>query len=160
MEEKILNALGKEPMTISGLAAALGKERHTVAKYLESMQSQGLVTYKTIGKAKLYAKTASPLLNILSSKHALTKEVQELLKLAKATIRIKQPDMTTSWSNKTETKKCHEQLGNACMCKTCPVEKSFTDGKTHTSKISGKEIISKPIVNEHGKTIAVFEVVQ
>ena len=162
LQEHIIEVLrsSQEALTINQLAEATKLDRHTVGKHLQSLESTGTVSYRSVGKAKLYKLTPSPLLSILSSDHPLKKEVEEILKLANVTIRVKEKNLDTTWSNKTETKKCYEQLGNSCKCKTCPVEQSFKDGKPHKTTVANHKISTKPITDDKGNTVAVFEVVE
>ena len=67
VQKKITDALGTSPKTIVELAKATGIHRVTISKHASIMEAAGLVSHKTVGKAKIYslksggkAKTAKP----------------------------------------------------------------------------------------------------
>jgi len=56
MEKKIIQCLkeSKESITISEIARRLGINRITASKYLAILEAKGIISFRPVGKAKLY----------------------------------------------------------------------------------------------------------
>gem|GEM_PF-3593292 len=69
-QQKIMDViadLGPGQATISAIEEKVSFERHTLAKYLAVMESQGLVVHRVVGKAKLWLLNKAPLSTVLGS---------------------------------------------------------------------------------------------
>ncbi|VVB67627.1 Bacterial regulatory protein, arsR family [Candidatus Norongarragalina meridionalis] len=55
VQKKIMEALGNSPKTIVELAKATGIHRVTISKHASIMEAAGIVSHKTVGKAKIYS---------------------------------------------------------------------------------------------------------
>ena len=54
VQDSILRALEKGSFTIEELSAAIGVHRTTVSKYLAIMEAGKVVSFRSIGKAKMF----------------------------------------------------------------------------------------------------------
>jgi predicted transcriptional regulator len=54
IEEKILDKLKKQPMTIEEISRTLDISRATASKYLMALEAGGSIKKREIGRAKLY----------------------------------------------------------------------------------------------------------
>ena len=147
IEKKITTLLKKRSRTITEVAHALEIERHTAAKYLESLKGSGMVSYKEVGKSKRWS-----------------------LQEPASAISIQDRSFSILWTNNANQ---HVHSGRKCyaahahgtaMCKNCPVEKTFRSGKPAEAivEIRGKKklISAKPIYNDDGEVVAVMEVLK
>ena len=159
MEEQIISELKKQNLTISQLAIRVSAERHTVAKYLEKLESSGLVKYSPKGKSKIYSLT-NPLLELFQGQGELNSQIKEILSLVDNHISVQTKDFKVVWNNKVESKgHCYELYANRSdICPNCPADKVFETNTKHVQIISGMgEVEIHPIVN-NGETIAVVEI--
>ena len=140
--------------TVKEISSKLKIERHTLAKYLESLKSKGLVSCKEIGRTQLWFSTKSPLLGILKENHTLSSNLKDFIKGLGEEISVLDKDHYVLWStNKTVGKKC-----NAKQCKTCPGTKTLQTGKLNSIIRGDFKIQTSPIKDVSGKTIAFMEI--
>lgn len=152
----------KEDITINHIAAEVGVDRHTAAKHLNALENLGIVTYRAVGKSKMWKLTPSPLLSIISSNNPVRKELANMLGLLDERINIQSKEFDIIWTNRNEkdvSKKCYEIMANKGeVCKDCPVKKTFTTGKQQKINHKGIEIISEPVKDKTGETIAAINI--
>lgn len=53
-EEKVIEVLSKEPMSISKLAKKLDKRRDFISGYLEALKEEGVLKVIQVGRSKVY----------------------------------------------------------------------------------------------------------
>jgi len=151
-----------EDITINQIADELKIERHTASRHLESLKSQGVCTFRTIGKSKVWKLAPSAFLNMISEDNPLKEELDNFLSLIDDKITVQNKNHEIIWSNKGQTnKKCFEIQGiKKSECKDCPVEESFNTGKLQKSTCQNNSVISKPIKDKDGQTIAVINILK
>lgn len=158
----------KQGLTTHECAERLDVDRHTLAKYLESLRGEGLVEYRQVGKAKLWSVTSSPLLTLLSKNDPLGRSIKELFNQLDEKILLVTRDRKVVWSNVHATSaqgaRCFENYQKSEICTGCPAEKSFKSGiKESTVLHVGTEhaaISTIPIKDHAGQTVAFLEVVK
>ncbi|MBI5392001.1 helix-turn-helix transcriptional regulator [Candidatus Woesearchaeota archaeon] len=140
----------------------VGRERHTVTKYLERLHAEGLIQYREIGKTRLWSIVPSPLLAVLQKEEMVSQNIKELFNTMNQKVTIVSKDKTILWSNQaTAEKKCFERYGNASICKGCPAEKIIKTGKSTTLQVSlGKRVQIAPLKDHVGNTFAFIETSQ
>lgn len=152
----------KEDITINQIAQELGIERHTASRHLESLRGLGVCTYRSIGKSKVWKLSPSAFLTIMSEDTPLREELDLFLSLVDNKIIVQNKTHDIIWSNKGKiTKKCYEYHGkkdHECDC--CPVDKTFSTGKTQKSTCQHNDIVTRPIKDKDGKTIAVINILK
>lgn len=148
IEKEILTILqkSKKSLTINEIATVLKKERHTTAKYLEKMQSSGLIELQIRGKSKLYTPSGSSLANAMKKNSALHDELTQVFHATGQKIILKTPQ---EMSNRCTDESC---------CKTCAVKETFKTGKPAKSKNKHQEINAHPI-KKNNKVVAVVEII-
>ena len=62
-----ITSLQNEGATITKIESKVPFERHTLSKYLSMMQIEGLIFYRTVGKAKLWHVDKAPLKTVLNN---------------------------------------------------------------------------------------------
>ena len=169
LKTKLLTLFQTRPdgLTIHECATQLATDRHTLAKYLESLRSEGLLDYRAIGKAKLWTLTSSPLLHILSKDDPLGNSIKELFNNLDEHILVVNKDHTILWSNNKTTQhkgKCYEHYQGTSICNGCPAERTLANGTKETITLSINEkshaISTVPIKDWHGNTVAFLEVIK
>ncbi|MBN1175691.1 winged helix-turn-helix transcriptional regulator [Candidatus Woesearchaeota archaeon] len=152
----------KEDITINQIADELGIERHTASRHLESLKGLGICTFRSIGKSKVWKLAPSAFLSIMSEESPLRDELDMFLSLVDNKITVQTQNHDIIWANKGKiNKKCYELHGkkeHECDC--CPVEKTFATGKTQKSTCQHNDIVTKPIKDKDGKTIAVINILK
>jgi Mn-dependent DtxR family transcriptional regulator len=152
----------KEDITINHIAIEAGVDRHTAAKHLTALENLGIVTHRAVGKSKMWKLTPSPFLSIVSGNNPLRKELNNMLGLLDERINIQNKQFEIIWTNRNEddvTKKCYEimhQKGEECT--DCPVKKTFETGMQQKLICNKTEIISEPVKDKTGETIAVVNI--
>ncbi len=148
-EKQILAILqkSKKGVTINEIAAALEKERHTTAKYLEKMQSAGLIEMQERGKSKLYSPSGSSLAAAMKKNQSLHDELTQVFNATGQKIILKTPQEMEV--------RCDDE---AC-CKTCAVKETFKTGKPSTSTNRTAQINAHPITKDN-KVVAVVEIIK
>ncbi|MGV8163077.1 MAG: hypothetical protein ACP5N2_07130 [Candidatus Nanoarchaeia archaeon] len=167
-EQKIIVLLKDKSMQTTSIAGILGIERHTAVKYLESMESRGLLKHATKRRAKIWALTEAPVLNMLKRKDKAGLQLAEIFDLIDEHISIKNKQFETIWRNQQAENSdisCHETHFNSKeRCKNCPVEKTFKTGKAESLEIRFNDkkhkIITRPIKDDNNQTIAVVEIIK
>lgn len=154
--EKIIKLLSQNEhgTTIKEISSKLNIERHTLAKYLESLKSKGLISCKEAGRTQLWSLTKSPILGLLKENHTLSSNLKEFMKGLGEEITVLDKDHFVLWStNKQVGKKC-----NVKQCKTCPGTKTLQTGKLNSITRGDFKIQTSPIKDISGKTIAFMEI--
>ncbi|MCF7798418.1 winged helix-turn-helix domain-containing protein [Candidatus Woesearchaeota archaeon] len=151
-----------EDITINHIAADVGVDRHTAAKHLAALENLGIVMHRDVGKSKMWKLTPSPLLSIVSSDTPIRKELTNMLGLLDERINIQSKEFEIIWTNKNEedvTKKCYEIMAHQGeQCTDCPVKKTFATGIQQKLLCNNVEVISEPVKDNTGETIAVINV--
>jgi|SRR3989344_7411701 len=165
IENKIVEIMNnsKEKIPTQEIAKKLSLERHTASKYLEILQSKGLIECNLIGRTKLWFSSNSPILSIIRYGNP----VREVLNAFDEGITIMDENREVIWANNKMRKNsyCYESYSKE-HCKDCPAVKTFKTGKKHrainTYTKNGKnvsyELITSPIKDNEQKTVAVMEV--
>jgi predicted transcriptional regulator len=161
IEHKILNLLKdkEEDITINEIAENIRVDRHTAAKRLEMLKSQGLVEYRMVGKSKMWKISKSPFLNALRNNADISNNIKNMLQHMDGQVHIQDKNKIL-WSNTTKKNCC----ADGKECKDCAVEKTFRTGKTEslTRDWSKKKIriTTQPIKDSNDNTIAVIEIIK
>ncbi len=152
----------KEDITINHIAMDAGVDRHTAAKHLASLENLGIVMHREVGKSKMWKLSPSPLLSIISGDTPIRKELTNMLGLLDERINIQSKEFEIIWTNRNEedvTKKCYEiMMHKGEQCIDCPVKKTFETGKQQKLVCNNVEVISEPVKDNAGETIAVINV--
>jgi DNA-binding transcriptional ArsR family regulator len=165
---KLLKAQ-KLDLTTSDIATAIGIDRHTASKHLESLQAKGIVECRTVGKSKMWRLSEAPIITALKDNDDLSNSLKQILGSVDDNISIQNNDFKVIWSNSRQDVKGHScyavHANNKEKCKDCPMEKTFRTGKIAETIMSvpkhGKvRIITKPIKNDDDETVAVVEIVR
>ncbi|MBI4159365.1 helix-turn-helix transcriptional regulator [Candidatus Woesearchaeota archaeon] len=165
VEVKVLEIIrnSKEKIPTQEIAKKLNLERHTTSKYLEILQSKGLIESQIIGRTKLWHPSNSPILSIIRDGNPL----REVLNSFDDGITIMKENKEIIWANNKveQASFCYENYSEE-HCKDCPAVKTFKTGKKHrtinTYTRDGKkvsyELITSPIKDNEQKTVAVMEI--
>lgn len=169
-EQKIMSLLKNNSLNTLQIAAGLKVDRHTAVKYLESMESKGLLSKETKRRAKIWRVSKAPVADVLKREDIVSKQLSEILDTVDQHISIQDSNYQIIWKNnyaksKKNSPKCHEAyFDQSQRCKNCPVEKTFKTGKPEKRKektSSGtRTIITKPLKDEKNNTIAVVEIIK
>ncbi len=167
IEHKIIMLLKdkNEDITINDIAKNIGIDRHTAAKRLDVLKSQGLVEYRNIGKSKVWKISKNPFITALGNNDSIINNFKEILKSVDDHVNIQSEDLRTIWTNKNISRhKCYEIAGNDKKCKNCPIEKTFKTGKSESAIVEWNDekvrIVTKPILDDNNKPVAVVEIVK
>ena len=157
VRQKILQILkNNQGTTIKELTPKVNLERHTLAKHLDSLQSEGLINHRTVGRTKLWFATKAPLIGLLEQNNQVSNNLKDFVKSLGEEVTVLDKDRLVLWSTrKTVGKKCNHK-----RCKTCPGTKTLKTGKKHSIKRGKFEIQSSPIKDTQGKIIAFMEIKQ
>lgn len=149
------------------LVQETGLERHTLTKYLEALESQGMVYHKKAGMAKVWYPAENPLLRLISENTPLSACFQSILDSMEDGITILDAEMNIVWANKKMRKlgpangRCHAALGRQEKCENCPANKVASTGKKHETRIQlnkqQAKITLTPIKDYEGKTVGMLE---
>ena len=162
--EKIYEYISNNPKsTITDISQALNKDRHTIAKYLEKLESQGLITWEPKGRSKQYTTTTSPLLQTINKNNKLNKELQNVLKTLNKNITIHEGKHNVHTPN--GMRKCYEYRRNReTPCPNCPAPKTINTGKTQSTNTiwngEKKKITTHPFKNFNNKTVGIIEIIE
>ena len=165
-EEKIFEILKRQEndITIIDIAKYTKIDRHTAAKYLERMQSKGLVEYRAIGKSKVWKLTNSPIIQAIKNNDPIARELKDILSSVDRTVIIRDTEEIVMDNNKyinKDASHCYEKyVGNKTKCKKCAVDKTFSTGKSATTMSGTTKITTQPIKNNYNDTIAVVEIIE
>jgi DNA-binding CsgD family transcriptional regulator len=167
-EESIVSLLKKESLQTIDVAARLGIERHTAVKYLEAMESKGVVRHDIKRRAKIWSAASPNIVNALKKNDPLIRQFSEILDNVDEHINIQNEKHEVIWKNKfarNDNLKCWNKKGYSDRrCENCPVETTFLTGKEAFKEKSchgkDKRIITKPIMDENNKTVAVVEIIK
>ena len=164
-----------EPVHSTEIANALGNNRVTIAKYLSVLQSQGLISFKNIGMAKVWTTIENPVLLSFEKNDQNSMAIQTFNALTDG-VSVLDREMRVVWLNR-EMERRHGKLekrrGGKCfeifheekdICKNCPVKATFESGKglimSFCKKKEEIEISTSPLKDSRGRTIAVIEIVR
>jgi histidine kinase len=169
-EQKIISILKNNPLNTLGVSSKLKVDRHTAVKYLEAMESKGLIRRETKRRAKIWHVSESPILDVLKRKDIMSQQLSDILDNVDQHISIQDKKLDVIWRNnyaksKKDSMKCHEAyFDQNFRCKNCPVEKTFKSGKSESKemRIPGgtRKIITKPLKDENDNTMAVVEIIK
>jgi Mn-dependent DtxR family transcriptional regulator len=168
LEGEIIVLLKKKPLNTLEVAAALGIERHTAVKYLESMESRGEVRHETKRRAKIWSIARPNIISAIKKNDPLIRQFSEILDNVDEHINIQNERHEVIWKNefaKHDHLKCWNKAGYSDRrCKNCPVETTFSTGKPSSMNKSchgkHKRIVTKPIKDEKNRTVAVVEIIK
>lgn len=155
-------------LTTQDLCEHLKLERHTVAKYLESLTAENLVEFKELGRTKLWKINKAPLFSILNSDNQVSETFKELLNNLDEKIFLVSKEKTVLWSNnkvkQTKGKKCFENFNQKEACQNCAADKAFNSGQKEVVfrefENSNVKISTVPIKDLNGQTVAFLELVK
>ncbi|MFA5797154.1 MAG: helix-turn-helix domain-containing protein [Candidatus Woesearchaeota archaeon] len=155
LEQQILVMLRKSEsgLTINQISLHAKKDRHTIAKYLEKMQSQGLIEMRTRGKSKIYSITESSLISAMKKNDSLAAELSQVFQALDQKVMLKTKNDLINYN------RCFEHAGNNAVCKNCPVEETFKTGKSSTTRGKYADITAHPITKDND-VIAVVEIIK
>lgn len=162
--ESIYSYISNNPKsTITEISRALNQDRHTTAKYLEKLESQGLIEWEPKGRSKQYKTTKSPLLTTLKNNEKLNKELQNILHQINGDITIHEGKHTIHTPKGTQ--KCYEhRLGRDTPCPNCPAPKTIQTETTQTTTttLNGttKQITTHPLKNHKDETVGIIEIIE
>lgn len=150
------------------LAQRTGLERHTLTKYLESLEGQGMVYHKKAGMAKVWYPAENPMLRLLSENTPLSACFKNTLDAMEDGITILDKEMNIVWANKKMREKhgqtkgrCHAALGKEEECANCPAKKAASTGRKQETRIQLNQQQAKitltPIKDYEGKTVGMLE---
>jgi len=163
IEQTILAAVKKSGngMTINEIAAVLKKERHTTTKYLERLQSQGVLELHVRGKSKIYTLSSSSLASAIRKNDPLSMELQQVLDALEPHVVIKtRKDVLIEGKKHPGNGACYERyLGSNEKCRDCPVDKTFRSGKKSSARHQDTDITTHPIKNDN-EVVAVVEIIK
>jgi len=170
VEEKIISILKNNPLKTQDIAEKIDIDRHTAVKYLESMESRGLISHVSKRRAKIWGIIDSPVIDMLKRKDIIGRQFGEILDSVDEHISIQDRKLEVIWKNqharsKKDSLKCHEAyFDQSHRCKNCPVERTFITGKPEMMELKFKNtirrIITKPIKDNNNETIAVVEIIK
>ncbi len=172
-EESIISLLKKESLQTIDVAARLGIERHTAVKYLETMESRGVVCHDIKRRAKIWSAASPNIVSALKKNDPLIKQFTSILDDVDEHINIQNKNHEIIWKNKfarNDMLRCWNSAegkikwNSSKKCDNCPVEHAFLTGKQLFKEKSchgkNKKIIAKPIKDENNKTVAVVEIIK
>ncbi len=170
IEKKIVSLLRNTSLNTLEISSRLNIDRHTAIKYLESMESKGIISKETKRRAKVWSVSKTPVADILKREDIVSKQLAEILDTVDQHISIQDSNYKIIWKNKyaksiNNSPKCHEAyFDQSHRCKNCPVEKTFKTGKQEKreEKTKGgiRTIITKPLKDEKNNTIAIVEIIK
>jgi Mn-dependent DtxR family transcriptional regulator len=160
----------QEGLNTLEIASRLNIDRHTAIKYLEAMESKGVIHKEIKRRAKVWKLSDSAIGDFLNKNDIASKQLKDILNTVDHHISIQDKNLGIIWKNdyaKTKNKavKCHEAyFESACKCDNCPVEKTFSTGKSETREFktpSGlRKITTRPLKDENDETLAVVEIIK
>lgn len=144
--EKLIELIRKEEhgISITEISEKLELERHTLAKYLDVLYSNGVVEFKQMGMSRLWYATKSPIMKLVNGDDELSRCFRSVLNSFDEGIAIVSPDMRVIWSNDamkrfsdkstiigTECFKAYRQ--NNKLCNECPATHTLRSGEKHSN---------------------------
>ncbi|MAE13933.1 hypothetical protein CMO92_05175 [Candidatus Woesearchaeota archaeon] len=163
--EKILNYLNsvKQGATSTEISKEVEKERHTVAKYLESLKAENLIDFRQVGMAKLWYIPEVQILNLLNKNEELSNSLKQIFTALGDKVAIISKDRKIVWTSNEEDigKPCYKVLRNVDeQCEDCSTTKLFLEGKTILKQNNDDKVMLYPIKTKEGATIASMEVIR
>ena len=170
IKHQVLDHLKKAEsgLTTQELCKFLELERHTVAKYLDSLKAENLVEYRELGRTKLWSLNKSPLFSVLNSNNQISESFKELLNNLDEKIYLVSKEKIILWANNKvkalSGRRCFENFKESESCQNCPAEKAFHTGNKEitfrTFEEKNMKISTVPIKDTDGQTIAFLEMVK
>jgi Mn-dependent DtxR family transcriptional regulator len=168
--KRVLNEKPAVGLNTLEIAGKLKIDRHTAIKYLEAMESKGIIHKEIKRRAKVWKLSDSAIGDILNKNDVASKQLKDILNTVDHHISIQDKNLGIIWKNdyakaKNKAVKCHEAyFESSCKCNNCPVEKTFSTGKSETREFktpSGmRKIITKPLKDDNDETLAVVEIIK
>ncbi len=177
---KIVNIIRESKYGVSSIEISkeLSLDRHTIAKYLEVLKTNGLIDYKRIGMAKVWYPLESTLLSLLENDTEMGNNLRGFLDSFGGDVNIIDKNMKVVYKNKEDKNpenisrapiiRCYKiHKDGRMICKNCVVVKTLKTGEkqsiVNTVKKNGKKTNLKlttiPIKNYKNETVAVVELV-
>ena len=175
IESRVLEYIAKatEPIHNTEIARALDLNRVTATKYLSVLYSKGLISFKKVGMAKVWAPTENPVLLAFEINDEDNTTIQAFNGLDEC-VSVLDKDYEIVWYNKA-MEKMHGKLsklkGKKCysmfhqekdVCKNCPITETFETGKAKRSSMRKNnvsiEMSTAPLKGKAGKILAVIKV--
>lgn len=160
------------------IAKKIKLDRHTTAKYLEVLNTNGAINFRKIGMAKVWYPSESPLLSLFESDGEVGTSLRKFLDSFDDTVNIIDKNMKIVYVNKGAKNvknatndntrlRCYKiyQDGKK-LCKYCVVDKTLRTGKRQTSVDMIKDergrktqlkLTTIPIKNYKNDTVGVIE---
>ncbi len=175
MKNAILSNIVKVIRSSNGIcstdiAKSLRLDRHTISKYLEVLKTNGVITFKKIGMAKVWYPSESQILSLLENNDELSNSLKQFLDSFDNKVHIIDKNMRLIYVNEDNnlkkynktTIKCYKlHKGGKALCKSCAVDETLRTGEKRISLIRGKtnlKLTVIPIKNYKNETTAVIEV--
>ena len=149
--------------TVKELCQLLKVERHTLTKYLESLQAENLLINIEIGRSKLWFLNKTPLINLFTTANPLGNSFKELLNNLDEQVSLVSKDKHILWSNNkitTKSGRCFERFNQTEPCTNCPAERTLHSGQKETLDQEHLKISTIPIKDINGQTVAFLELVK
>lgn len=158
----------KQGLTTQECAGRVGLDRHTMIKYLEALRSEGVIDYRSIGKAKVWTLTSSPFLALLGKDDPVGTSIKELFNQLDEQIFVVTKDRKVVWSNRhaqhVQGVQCFEKYKEKKICQGCPAERTLQSGKKESTTLqmvnAHIDVSTIPIKDRGGQTVAFLEVVK
>jgi len=152
--QEILSLLTKHTggLTIIDLENRMKYERHTLAKYLTGLEAQGVVTYRIVGRAKLYSISQIPAVSVLTTLDSQVSSYQQkvltnILSLMPSGLVIVDRQYTVLYANAVAKKMLgmngssissaffYELLGYSNPLSLTTFTQLFYEGNTHSAEL-------------------------
>ncbi|MFA4886913.1 MAG: helix-turn-helix domain-containing protein [Candidatus Nanoarchaeia archaeon] len=149
--------------TVKELCELLQVERHTLTKYLESLQAENLLINIEIGRNKLWSLNKTPLIDLFTTPNPLGNSFKELLNNLDEQVSLVSKDKHVLWSNNkiiSKATKCYEQFNQLEPCSNCPAERTLQSGQKEIFHQERLKISTIPIKDIDGQTVAFLELVK
>ena len=185
MENKILDRIvniireSKYGISSTEISKELSLDRHTTAKYLEVLKTNGLIDYKKVVMAKVWYPLESTLLSLFENDTEIGNNLRSFLDYFDGDINIIDKNMKVVYVNKKNNPKnmsskapiirCYKiHKDGKMICKDCVVIKTLETGekqsivntvKNRLGKKSNLRLTAIPIKNYKNETVAVVELV-
>lgn len=136
----------------------LALERHTVAKYLDVLRSQGLINFKQAGMSKLWFATKHPFIEVLKNED-ISDGIKSIADSV-GRVAIVNKDYKVEWSNSgIKEAQCFEALAHSKeRCQNCPASRTFKTGKVHEANIGETLVITRPLKDNKGNVVGIVEI--
>tara|TARA_Y100000310_G_C20690371_1_gene821807 strand:- start:3918 stop:4517 length:600 start_codon:yes stop_codon:yes gene_type:complete len=155
MKDKILNFIMDRPMGCSSpeIAGELGMNRVTLAKYLSSLNSEGIIKFKNVGMAKLWYYEKNPIHRAMLHDPDAdnNKTIKLLLDSLGEGIVISDNELNVIWVNE----KMEKLVGSAAKVKGKKRQKILRAGESSAEKVLETGKIQRMIMKHKGKVLRI-----